>query len=57
MAIEKAPRVPLAQNFRPNGGTPYHVQTGDSWKSLAAKVYIDVWNLIEYNFQTRDPDR
>jgi len=56
MAIEKAPRVPLAQNFRPNDGTPYHVRTGDSWKSLAAKVYTDVWNLIEYNFHTRDPD-
>ena len=48
----RLPGVPLAQNFRPNAGTPYHVQTGDGWKSLAASTYIDVWNLIEYDFQT-----
>jgi Papain-like cysteine protease AvrRpt2/LysM domain len=56
MAIEKLPRVPLAQNFRPPGGTPYRVRNGDTWVSLAAQVHIDVWNLIEYNFHTRNPD-
>jgi len=56
MPIEKAPSTPLPQNFRPVGGTPYQVQTGDTWISLAAKVHINVWNLIDYNFHTRNPD-
>jgi hypothetical protein len=56
MPIEKAPRAPLAQNFRPRGGTPYRVKNGDTWVSLAADVHIDVWNLIDYNFHTRNPD-
>lgn len=56
MAIEKSPASPLAQNFRPSGGTPYRVKDGDSWASLAGKLRIDVWNLIDYNFHTRNPD-
>ncbi len=56
MPIEKHPTTPLAHNFRPPGGTPYRVQNGDTWMSLAAKVHIDVWNLIDYNFHTRNPD-
>jgi hypothetical protein len=56
MPIEKHRTTPLAHNFRPPGGTPYRVQNGDTWRSLAAKVHIDVWNLIDYNFHTRNPD-
>ena len=56
MAIEKPPKIPLPQNFQPQGGTRHRIRDGETWKSLAAQVYIDVWNLIEYNFHTRDPD-
>jgi LysM domain len=56
MPIEKHPTTPLAHNFRPAGGTPYRVRNGDTWISLAAKARIDVWNLIDYNFHTRNPD-
>jgi len=56
MAIERAPRSPLPQNFRPPGGTPYPIQGGDNWISIARRNSIDVWKLIEFNFQTRDPD-
>jgi hypothetical protein len=56
MPIEKLPPAPVAQNFRPIGGTPHRVHDGESWVSLASRLHIDAWNLIEYNFHTRNPD-
>jgi hypothetical protein len=56
MPIEKAPPNPLPVGYVPPGGTPYKVQNLDSWISLAAKRGIDVQALIEFNFNTRDPN-
>jgi hypothetical protein len=55
MPIEKAPRHPLPSNYVPPGGERYTVGNGDSWTALAKKRGIDVGDLIEFNFQTRDP--
>jgi hypothetical protein len=56
MAIERAPRSPLSQTYRPPGGTPYHIKAGDSWMSIAKANSVPVWDLIEFNFKTRNPD-
>jgi hypothetical protein len=56
MPIEKMPRNPLPANYVSPGGIPYKVGNEDSWSSLAVKLGIDVWRLIEFNFKTRDPD-
>jgi hypothetical protein len=56
---EKTPaRIDL--NYKPDGGVPYKVVTGDDWWKLAAKpevkvTGIDALGLCEYNFQTRLP--
>ena len=55
MGIEKAPTRPVPQNFRPEGGIPYRVKDADNWWSVARKVGVDVWDLIDYNFETRNP--
>ncbi len=56
MAIERAPRHPVAQNFRPKDATPYRVRDGDDWSAVARRAGVDVWDLIDYNFRTRNPD-
>jgi hypothetical protein len=56
MTIEKTPRNPVPQNFRPKNGMAYRVRDGDSWSSVAGRAGVDVWNLIEFNFRTRNPD-
>ena len=55
MPLEKVPRNPLSKNFRPTNSEPYRVRDGDNWKSVAAKLGIDVGLLIEFNFHTKDP--
>jgi LysM domain len=55
MPIEKAPKHPLPSNYVPPGGERYTVGNGDSWTSLAKRRGIDVGDLIEFNFKTRDP--
>jgi hypothetical protein len=55
MAIERAPASPLAQHFRPAGGRPYRVKNGDSWDRVARAAGVPVGQLIEFNFQTRNP--
>src|SRR5260370_15883057 len=56
LGIERPPRKLLGAGFRPPGGSPYKVQDGDSWKSLAARWGVDVKKLVEFNFQTNDSD-
>jgi hypothetical protein len=55
MPIERAPARPLPQNYQPPGGVPYRVGDNETWGSIAAKAGIDVFALIEFNFQTRNP--
>jgi hypothetical protein len=56
MAIERTPVSPVAQNFRPAGGTPYRVKNGDDWDCVARAAGVPVGQLIEFNFRTRNPD-
>jgi len=49
------PKNPLPSNYTPPGGERYKVRNEDSWTSLAQKKGIDVGDLIEFNFKTRDP--
>jgi hypothetical protein len=55
MAIEKAPALPVPQDYHPEGGIPHKVQNSDDWWSLAREAKVDVWDLIEFNFKTRNP--
>lgn len=55
LGIERPPRKPLVAGFRPAGGSPYTVQDGDSWNSLAARWGVDAKKLVYFNFQTNDP--
>lgn len=52
MPIERRPANPLPKNFVPKGGVPYKVETGDSWKRVAQRLGIPVWDLIQFNFPT-----
>jgi len=59
MPIEKMPRSPLPASYVPSGGERFKVSEAGpdaNWESLARKRGIDVWELIEFNFKTRDPD-
>jgi hypothetical protein len=56
MAIERAPRNPVAQNYRPQGGIAYRVKDGDNWWTVAKRADVDAGVLIEFNFRTRIPD-
>lgn len=52
----KQPHHPLSPQYRPTGSISYKVRDGDSWWSLAAKSAVNPWWLIQYNFETRNPD-
>jgi LysM domain len=55
LRTEKRPVPELPLNYRPEGSYEYQVKTGDSWVSLAAKLQVDPWELIRFNFKTDDP--
>lgn len=54
MAIEKRPRNPIPRGS-PLDGQSYKVKDNDSWASIARQHNMDAWELIEFNFKTRDP--
>jgi hypothetical protein len=54
--VMQAPRNPLPKGYIPKGAVPYKVTDHDSWAGLAKRHGVDVWWLIKYNFETRDPD-
>jgi hypothetical protein len=61
MPMEKRPAQPVHMIGRwppPDhlSGYGYTVQDSDNWWSVGRKFGIDVWKLIEYNFNTRNPD-
>lgn len=55
MPIEKKPINPVSKTFVPEDSRPYKVRNGDSWVTIASANGLDVWDLIYYNFKTRDP--
>jgi LysM repeat protein len=50
--LESKPRNPLSAGYKPPGGTPYRVQDGDDWNSVARKFGVNVQALIMFNFNT-----
>lgn len=53
---EKKPVSPLPESYVPPGGVPYYVMDGeDFWVIASRHGYDKAWDLIEYNFKTRDP--
>ncbi len=55
MPIEQRPGNPLPKEFVPPDSTPYRVQDGDSWITVARTNGMDPWDLIFANFRTRNP--
>lgn len=55
MPIENAPRNPVLRNLVLPGSTSYKVKTGDTWDTIARASGLQVRELIDANFRTRDP--
>jgi hypothetical protein len=55
MPVERIPGSPLPAAYVPPDSTVYRVVDGDSWATIAARARVDVWQLIEFNFRTRNP--
>jgi hypothetical protein len=55
MAIEKKPHHPVLKGYTPPNSNPYRIKDGDNWWNVAAAVGMEVWELIEFNYKTRDP--
>lgn len=47
---------PLPRYYKPPRGIPYPVVTGDDWKKLALRWFVNVDELIYFNFRTRNSD-
>jgi hypothetical protein len=56
MPIEKEPMIKVAKNYVPPNSAQYKVKDGDSWESIARTHGLDVWDLIEANFKTRNAE-
>jgi len=55
MPIEKQPLSLVPKNYVPPNSKPYRVKDGDSWITVARANAMDTWDLIFFNFKTRDP--
>jgi len=55
MPIEKRPANPIPKGTQPPLSKGHRVKDGENWNSVAKGASIDVWDLIEFNFKTRDP--
>jgi hypothetical protein len=56
MPSELPPHPRLPPGYKPTGGTPYPVRDGDSWKKLADRWFMNVEELIYFNFKTLNPE-
>jgi len=56
MPFERKPKFPLSKHYIPADSYPYKVMNGDSWRSVATGRGIDVWELINFNFNTKNPE-
>jgi hypothetical protein len=52
MPLETEPKIKAPI---PTNSEKYKVKDGDSWESIARRIGIDVWKLIDFNFKTKDP--
>jgi len=54
MPIERKPSKLVRRGFVPSNFKPYIVKNGDTWRSIATKHGLDVWELMYENFRTSD---
>ena len=52
----KPPKRLVPENVSPPYSSPHRGHDGDDLKTVARSAGIDVLTLMEFNFQTRDPD-
>jgi hypothetical protein len=55
MALMKQPSHPIPKNFRPPQSNVYRVRDGDSWAKVARRHAMSDSDLIQFNFNTSDP--
>jgi hypothetical protein len=55
MPIEKRPANPIPKGTQPPLSKRHRVKDGENWYSVANDAGMDVWDLIDFNFKTRDP--
>jgi len=56
MPIEHKPTNALPKDYRPPHGSPYKVRDKETWKTLAYRWFLNVEELIYFNFQTLNTD-
>lgn len=56
MPVERAPANPVSSSYVPEGGRPYQIKDGDDWHTVARQFKVEVGDLLEFNFKTRNPD-
>jgi hypothetical protein len=55
MPLETEPIIKVPKNHVPSNSEKYKVKDGDSWESIAKRIGVDVWDLIYFNFKTKNP--
>ena len=50
MPNQERPPKPVAETYRPPAGIRHPVTTGETWISLARRIGMDPWDLIDFNF-------
>lgn len=50
MPNQERPSKPVPESYVPPAGTRHPVAAGETWISLAKRIGIDPWDLIEFNF-------
>ena len=55
MPLETEPIIKVPKNRIPPNSEPYKVVDGDSWEKIAKRIGVDTWDLIDFNFKTKDP--
>lgn len=50
MPNQERPLKPIVESYVPPAGIRHAVTAGETWISLAKRIGIDPWDLIEFNF-------
>ncbi|MEY9399111.1 hypothetical protein ABIF66_009910 [Bradyrhizobium japonicum] len=50
MPNQERPLKPVVESYVPPAGIRHAVTAGETWISLAKRIGIDPWDLIEFNF-------
>ena len=55
MPLETEPKIKVPKNYVPPNSERYKVTDGDSWEKIAKQMSMNTWDLIVFNFKTKDP--